>query len=122
MNLMTSASRWLHRQRAIHSTDQMFYARSSISVKMDATLTRTEYELEDGDGATIKMEVADFIFSEDVLKKLGDEIKIPEVGDEITMIRGNKLSVFMVSEFGGIGHWKYVDRNGANIRVHTVKI
>ena len=65
-DLLESASNWLEDQRTRHATRTVTYRRGALgsggpSVDVLATIGRTEFEVDDGAGALVKVESRDYL-------------------------------------------------------------
>ncbi len=109
-NLLKTGSDWLESMREAHCSSPVAYRRGVDSHDLNATYGQTEYEVDDGDGATINTYVVDFLVLASALPF--DE---PEIGDQV-VADGRVYEVLPVS---GQGCWRWSDRFSKTMRIHT---
>ena len=115
-NLLKAAQEWMDGQRRSHCTDTIAYTRGTDTVELAGTLGRSQHEIDDGNGALIRVDSVDWIFtSADLLPTFNE----PAVGDRITEATGE---VWMVTTFGVDPCWRYTDDFRHSLRVHTRRV
>jgi hypothetical protein len=99
--------------RTSHCSSPVTYRRAGqADANVQATFGRTDYEVADDYGATIKTHVIDFLI-------LGDDLGIePQAGDQIVA----DGVVYEVMALGGEGCWRWSDPYRTTMRIHTKEI
>ena len=117
MNLLERGQQWLNEQRHAHMATEVTYARSKQTVTLNATIGRTEFEVNDQYGGLIRSQARDFIVrTEDLV--LGGEPTLPQRGDRIIeTIDGRTYTHEVMSVMGDL--WKYGDEHRHSLRIHT---
>ncbi|HUU82011.1 MAG TPA: hypothetical protein VM243_00785 [Phycisphaerae bacterium] len=117
-DLLKTGSDWLGAQRKAHASSEVRYVRGADPVDVQATVGRTVFEVDTGDGVVERWEARDYlIVAADLI--LGGEIVTPEVGDQIRETQGDKVYVYEVLAPGAEPCWRYSDPWRATLRVHT---
>jgi len=125
-DLLQQGSDWLEDKRHQHATRTVTYQRGDpgmggSSVDLSATVGRTEFEIDDGAGALIKIESRDYlILAADLV--LDAEQTVPKQGDIIRETQGAKVYVHEVIAPGGVSggaHYRYSDPYRKTLRIHT---
>ena len=112
-DLLRDGLSWLESQRTAHMTSPVTYRRAGLAdAEVQATFGRTDYEVADDYGATIRTHVIDFLILADAL---GWE---PEAGDQI--VADGRLHEVM--PLSGQGHWRWSDPYRTTLRIHTKDI
>ena len=88
------------------------YRRNSQTLTIDAVYGKTDIEVEDNSGISVRSFVWDFLVD---AQTLGFE---PEVGDII--VAGGRL--FEVMNLSGQGSWRWTGPNRKTYRIHTKDI
>jgi hypothetical protein len=120
-NLLQQGSDWLESKRNQYLSQPVVYLRGVSTITVNATLGKTEYEVDDDYGLRVKAEVMDFLILADELV-LDGEKTLPKAGDQIRMNRGDQIIVFEVMALSGQGCWRYSDSFGKTLRIHTKQI
>jgi hypothetical protein len=109
-DLLRDGLAWLEQQRTAHMTSPVTYRRSGqADAEVLATWGKTDLEVADDYGTTIRTHVIDFLILADVL---GFE---PQAGDVI-VADGRK---FEVMDLAGQGCWRWSDPYRTTFRIHT---
>ena len=120
-DLLEHGARWLDEQRHEHLTQTVTYRRGEVSVELQATIGRTEHEVENGYGVLEKVETRDYIVrAEDLV--LGGTAALPKRGDQIVELHGETELTYEVMAPGtrsGSSHFKYADTYRQSLRIHT---
>ena len=106
---------WLARQRTDHMTSEVTYQRASQSpVTLQATFGRTEYDVADQTGASIRTQVVDFLI---LAEDLGG-LYPPQRGDIVI----TDEQQYEVLDLLGDGLWRWSDPYHNTLRIHTKDI
>jgi hypothetical protein len=112
-DLLRQGSQWLGGMLKQYASRPVTYRRGETDLAVDATVGRTQYEVEDGYGLRVAAEVMDFlILAEDFT--LGE----PQAGDQIVV----DSTVYEVMALGTTGHWRWSDPHHTTLRIHTKEI
>jgi len=80
MNMLADAQEWLTAQRHQHLTNPVVYQRGGVGLVVQATVGRSQFDVHDGYGGTLRVESRDYLIrSEDLV--LGGERTLPVSGD-----------------------------------------
>lgn len=120
-DLLEIGSQWLQSQRKLHATRTVTYRRGTATVTVQATVGRTVFEQEDGNGAIVRMQVRDYLIDAADLV-LGGQPTLPECGDRITETVGTTQFIYEVMPLGTEPHWRYSDPYRQTLRIHTKHI
>lgn len=120
--LLEQASAWLEGQRTKHLTRSVTYRRGAQSVEdLPATIGKTTFELDDGDGAVIRSESRDYlVLAADLV--LGGAQILPQRGDSIVETLGGKQLVYEVLAPGNEPIWRWSDPYHQTLRIHTKQV
>jgi hypothetical protein len=120
-DLLRQGGQWLAQMRTTHCASPVTYRRPSTGSGqaaeqvVNATLGRTEYEVQDDFGPTVGAEATDFlILTEELAPVFGE----PQAGDRI-MADG---AVYEVLALPGQGHWRWSDPYRTTVRIHTKQV
>ena len=118
---MQVGATWLAGQLQSHASHAITYTRGANSVAITATIGNTDFQTTDADGFFTQVQSRDFIFpAEDLI--LNAETVLPERGDTITEVVGDKTYTYAVLPFGEDGElYKFSDPHRTILRVHTKK-
>jgi len=121
-DLLEQGATWLNQQRHEHLSRPVIYQRGESSVQLQATIGRTEHDVENGYGVLEKFESRDFIVrSEDLV--LDGHVVLPRRGDRIIETHGESLLTYEVMAPGsGSSHFKYADAYRNSLRIHTKQV
>jgi hypothetical protein len=119
-DLLRQGCQWLERMRTSHCSSPVTYRRAGqADANVQATFGRTDYEVADDYGATIKAHVIDFLI-------LGDDLgSEPQAGDQIVAdpsAGAGQAAVYEVMALGGEGCWRWSDPYRTTMRIHTKEI
>jgi len=112
-DLLRQGSQWLEQQRTAHCSSQVTYRRDATELQVNATFSRTEYEVEDEYGLRVGAQVMDFLILAEVFPF--DE---PEAGDQIIA----DGVVYEVMKLASQGHWRWSDPYRTTMRIHTKQV
>ncbi len=116
-DLLDTASAFLESQRKKHASRLVTYQRGAWSVTVSATLGKSEFEVDDGAGATIRVESRDYLIAATDLV-LDDVVVLPVKGD---LIVDQELTCEVLSP-DGQSHWRYTDPYRRTLRIHTKQV
>jgi hypothetical protein len=117
-NLLQQGSDWLESKRNQYLSQPVIYSRATSSITVNATLGKTEYEVDDDYGLRVKAEVMDFLILAEELVLDGQKT-LPKAGDQIRIPRGDQTTIFEVMALSGQECWRYSDSFGKTLRIHT---
>lgn len=117
-DLLKTGSDWLGAQRKAHASGAVRYVRGGEHLDVQATVGRTVFEVDTGDGVVERWEARDYLIAAAALV-LGGEAVTPEVGDQVRETQGDKVYVYEVLAPGAEPCWRYSDPWRATLRVHT---
>ena len=94
------------------------YQRDELSVEFPATIGKSEYEQDDGEGIITRAQVRDFLInSKDLLNSaIGTW---PRRGDRILETDGDTTFVYELMSVGNEPPWRYSDPFRVKLRIHT---
>lgn len=120
-NLLRKGSAFLETQRQVFMTDDVTYRRGLQSVTVKATVGKSEFEVADESGFTVKAFVHDFLITAADLI-LGGSAIVPKIGDQISMARSGVTVTFEVLTLPNGECWRYSDPFGKTLRIHTRQV
>ncbi len=109
-DLLRDGLNWLEQQRTAHMASPVIFRRAGqADAEVQATFGKTDYEVADDYGATIRTHVIDFLI-------LADDLGFdPQAGDVI-VANGRKHEVM---DLAGEGCWRWSDPYRTTCRIHT---
>ena len=119
-DLLRQGSQWLEQQRQAHCSSPVTYRRGAEEHEVMATFGRTEYEVEDDFGLTVRAQVTDFLVSAEAFPF--DE---PAAGDRIVADLPDRQAggvVYEVMSLAGQGHWRWSDPHRVTMRIHAKEV
>ena len=120
-DLLQTGSDWLEDQRTEHCSKAVTYHRGGDSVQVQATIGRTEFEVQTEHGVIEKYESRDFlVLAEDLV--LSSQQTVPQDGDRIKEAIGGDTLVFEVMAPGEEPPWRYSDPYHKTLRIHTKQV
>ncbi len=120
-DLLEQGASWLDRMRVKHASRTVLYGRGTESVEVAATLGRTDYEVTDEYGATVRAVATDFLIAAEDLV-LGGRVSLPAPGDSIRVTFGSDVLVFEVMDLGGSGHYRPAGPHRKTLRIHARQV
>ena len=112
-DLLRDGLTWLEQQRTAHMTSPVIYRRAGqADAEMRATFGKTDYEIADDYGATIRTHVIDFLI-------LADELGHEPQASDVIVADGRKYEVM---DLAGEGAWRWSDPYRTTFRIHTKDI
>ena len=115
IDLLRQGSQWLEQKRAAYCASPIEYRRPPESTVVSATYGKTDVELADESGLTIRSYVWDFLVLASDLQPRG---WVPEPGDIIAA----DGQLFEVMNLAGEGCWRWSDPYRMTYRIHTREI
>lgn len=126
-DLLKDGAAWLETQRHAFAASPITYRRGALSVALSATVGRTVFEVDGGNGMVEHYEARDYLVrAQDLV--LGGVVTLPERGDVLEEVAGAKTFTYEVMvpktlSSGGVGqlepHWRYSDPHRQTLRIHT---
>ena len=122
-NLLKTASDWLQDRQKTHAATLIVYSRGGHQIALTATVGRTEFEIDTGDGFPVRLESRDFlIHAADLV--LGGVTVLPERHDRIreTDPAGDTVVYEVMGPTEDSPPWRYSDSFRRRLRVHTKEV
>ncbi|QDU71044.1 hypothetical protein [Mucisphaera calidilacus] len=108
-DLLRQGAQWLEQQRTTCCSSPVAYRRPPDSVTVNATYGKTDVEMADESGLTVRSHVTDFLI-------LASELGFgPKQGDQIVA----DGRVYEVIYLAGEGPWRWSDPYRTTFRIHT---
>lgn len=117
-NLLESGSVWLADQLQTHASTEVVYERGTQQALVRATLGRTEFVLDDGAGAVLRVQSRDFLIRAADLV-LGGVPTLPVAGDRIRETQGATTFVYEVNAPGQEPPYRFSDPFRKLLRIHS---
>jgi len=112
-DLLRDGLAWLEQQRTAHMTSPVTYRRAGqAGTSVQATFGKTDYEVADDYGATIRTHVIDFLILAEAFSTEGFE---PQAGDQIVA----DGRIYEVMNLAGESCWRWSDPYRTTLRIHT---
>lgn len=120
-DILRSGQAWLAGKLTQHASRHVVYRRDELGVELSATIAKSEYEQDDGDGIITRAQVRDFLIDTDslLLSIIGT---LPRRGDRIVEIDGDTTFIFEVMSIGSDPPWRYSDPFRIKLRIHTKQV
>ncbi len=118
---LQQGARWLQDRQRQHVARTVTYRRGALSVQLQATAGRTEFEQATDYGIALQSEARDFVVHAADLVLGGARIE-PEVGDRIEETIDGTTHQYEVMAIGGQQCFRYVDADYYAMRIHTKRI
>ncbi len=99
----------------------VIYSRGTAWAVITALAGRTDYEEETADGGLVRHQARDWIVKTADLVLASVEV-LPQEGDMIAEIVGDKTATYRVLNVGGEGCYRYCDPTRTLLRVHTKQV
>ncbi|QEG02345.1 hypothetical protein Mal15_64320 [Stieleria maiorica] len=117
-DLLQRGQAWLSDNLTKHASRLVTYQRDELSVELAATIGKSEYEQDDGEGIITRAQVRDFLInSKDLLSS--DIGTWPRRGDRILETDGDTTFVYELMSIGNEPPWRYSDPFRVKLRIHT---
>jgi hypothetical protein len=117
-NLFETAASWLADQLKTHASVEVLYVRGAGSVSVNATIGKTEFEVDDGSGVILRVQSRDFLIQAADLQ-FGGVASLPVAGDRIRETQGSQTFVYEVMAPGNEPHYRFSDPFRKLLRIHT---
>ena len=120
-DMLHAGQSWLSEQLKTHASRLVTYQRDTVEAELPATVGRSTYEQDDGEGIITRSQVRDFLIdtADLMLSAIGT---LPRRGDRILATDGDTTFVFEVMALGGEPPWRYSDPFRLKLRIHTKQI
>ncbi len=120
-DLLRKGQEWLASKLTQHASREIVYRRGELGVTLRATIGKSMYDQDDGEGIVTRSQVRDFLIDTDGLLRSVIN-SLPRRGDTIVEIDGNQTFIFEVMALGGDPPWRYSDPFRLKLRIHTKQI
>ena len=120
-DLLRDGQNWLATKLTKHASRTVVYRRGELGVELVATIGRSMYDQDDGEGIITRSQVRDFLIDTNLLL-LSIIGSLPRRGDQVIEIDGDKTFIFEVMSLGGDPPWRYSDPFRLKLRIHTKQI
>ena len=119
--MLNRGQSWLAEKLTKHASRTVVYQRDDLSVELSATIGKSEYEQDDGEGIVTRAQVRDFLINtKDLLESaIGTW---PRRGDQILETDGNTTFVYELMSIGNEPPWRYSDPFRVKLRIHTKQV
>ena len=117
-NLFECGVAWLADQLKAHGSSEVTYQRGADQVAVQATIGKTEFEIDDGSGLIQRFQSRDYLIQTADLQ-LGGHTTLPVAGDRIRETVGDQTFVYEVLAPGNEPHFRYSDPFRKVLRIHT---
>jgi len=116
-------SDWLQDRQKTWASRRVVYSRGAHQVELSATIGRTDFEIDSGDGFPIRTSTRDFLIHAADLVLDGVTVK-PERHDRIqeTDVDGSTILYEVMTPAENEPVWSYSDAYRRRLRVHTKKL
>jgi hypothetical protein len=120
-DMLHTGQSWLSEKLRTHASRLVTYQRDNVEAELPATIGRSTYEQDDGEGIITRSQVRDFLIdtADLLLSAIGT---LPRRGDRVLETDGNTTFVFEVMALGGEPPWRYSDPFRLKLRIHTKQI
>jgi len=120
-DVLKQGQAWLADQLTTHASRSVVYRRGELGAELVATVGKSHYQQDDGNGVITRSQVRDFLIDTQslLLSIIGT---LPRRGDKIVEIDGDQTFVFEVMALGGDPPWRYSDPFRLKLRIHTKQI
>jgi hypothetical protein len=120
-DMLRQGQEWLAAKLTNHASRPVVYRRGEWEATLEATIGRSLYDQDDGEGIVTRSQVRDFLIDTQTLltSVIGS---LPRRGDTIIEVDGDQTFVFEVMALGGDPPWRYSDPFRLKLRIHTKQI
>ena len=120
-DLLQRGMAWLESQRTKFMTQSVIYQRGTDDIEVLATIGTTTFQVDDGDGAMLRVESRDYlILAADLM--IGETPILPKRGDRIREASGGQVFVYEVMAPGDEPCWRWSDAYRQTMRIHTKQV
>ncbi len=109
---------WLADKLTKHVSRRVVYRRDELGVELSATIGKSEYEQDNGEGVVTRAQVRDYLIDTDALL-LSIIGSLPRRGDRIVEVDGDTTFVYELMSIGNEPPWRYSDPFRVKLRIHT---
>ena len=120
-DLLNTSSAWLEDQREAFLSRTVIYQRGADTVEVTATIGRTLFAVDNGDGAALRVESRDYLIRAARLVLDGDVI-LPRSGDQVHEMQDGVIFIYQVMAPGDEPVWRYSDPYRRTLRIHTKQV
>jgi len=122
-DMLKDGSDWLQDQQKAHVAQMVTYSRGGQQLSISATIGRTEFDVDPGDGFGVRVEARDYLIHAADLVLGGVTVK-PQRGDRIRETRadGDTAVYEVMSPADGEPVWRYSDDYRRRLRIHTKEV
>jgi hypothetical protein len=117
-NVLEQGAAWLADQLKTHASTEVLYTRGADQVTVNATIGKTEFEVDDGSGLLQRVQSRDYLIQAADLQ-LGGSPTLPLAGDRIRETVGDKTYVYEVMAPGKEPCYRFSDPFRRLLRIHT---
>ncbi len=117
-NLLDQGAAWLADQLKTYASTEVVYQRGANQVAVQATIGKTEFEVDDGAGIIQRVQSRDYLIQAADLQLAG-LVTLPRAGDRIRESVGEKTFVYEVLAPGNEPPYRYSDPFRKLLRIHT---
>ena len=117
-NLFEQGVGWLADQLKTHASVQVVYQRGADQVTVQATIGKTEFEIDDGSGIIQRFQSRDYLIQTADLTP-GGVLTLPVAGDRIRETVGDQVLVYEVLAPGDQPHFRFSDPFRKLLRIHS---
>lgn len=120
-DMLQNGLAWLSQQLTAHASRAVIYRRDALSAELRATIGRSLYEQDNGEGVITRSQVRDYLI--DTSELMNSVIgSLPRRGDQIIELENNCQYTFEVMSLAGEPPWRYSDPFRLKLRIHTRQI
>ncbi|AMV35245.1 hypothetical protein VN12_24180 [Pirellula sp. SH-Sr6A] len=120
-DLLAEGQKWLSGQLYQHMSREIIYRRNELSVLIRATIGKSMYDQDDGEGIVTRSQVRDFLIN---TRDLTTSIigSLPKAGDTIVEIDDESEFTYEVMSMGSEPPWRYSDPFRLKLRIHAKQV
>lgn len=117
-DMLRDGQAWLAEKLKTHASRLVTYQRDDAEAELPATIGRSFYEQDDGEGIVTRSQVRDFLIdtADLLLSPIGS---LPKRGDWILESEDGTTFTYEVMSLGGEPAWRYCDPFRLKLRIHT---
>ena len=117
-DMLRDGQAWLAEKLKTHASRLVTYQRDDAEAELPATIGRSFYEQDDGEGIVTRSQVRDFLIdtADLLLSPIGS---LPKRGDWILETEDGTTFTYEVMSLGGEPAWRYSDPFRLKLRIHT---
>lgn len=117
-DMLRDGQAWLAEKLKMHASRLVIYQRDDAEAELPATIGRSFYEQDDGEGIVTRSQVRDFLIdtADLLLSPIGS---LPKRGDWILETENGTTFTYELMSLGGEPAWRYSDPFRLKLRIHT---